>query len=225
VGCYDARMIRGHRAVAFLCGLALACFAPVAQAQDPGGRAVRASRLRAMGQAFLAAGDPGSAAGYFREAIGVDPRDAESYAALGGIYLDRGSLGDALEVFSAGLHVRPDHPPLLRGLASALERRGALREAAEALRALVQTVSSSVDDHRARAELARRRSAWSEALASYRAIIDLAAAGSDLPRGLVLEAREYVEALVLLTGETDPVRASAACSGPSELRRALARCP
>ncbi len=185
------------------------------------GRDARSARLRAMGQAFLAAGDPGSASGYFRDAIRVNPDDGEAYAALGRIYLDRGAIPDALEAFSAGLRRRPDHAPLWRGLATALERRGALSEAAEALRAWADRAPSDPAAHLARADLARRRGAWSEALSAYRRVVDLAAAGVDVEDVALEDARRYVRALAVLTRGVDPVR-SASCEDGSPVRHALA---
>lgn len=209
--------------VGFLVAAGLFATAGAALAQGSG-REARAARLRAMGQAFRAAGDPGSATGYFRDAIRVHPDDPEAYVALGQIYLERGSASDALEVLSAGIRRRPDHGPLWRGLATVLEERGALGDAAEALRQLAQRAPDDPAAHVARAELARRRGAWSEALGAYRRVVDLAASGTAVEPEMVAEARRYVAALAILVGGVDPVR-GAACDDPSAVRRALAQCP
>ena len=202
--------------------LAILLAASTAAAQGTG-RDARSSRLRAMGQAYLAAGDPGSAIGYFRDAIRVNPDDAEAYVALGEIYAGRGSVSDALEAYSAGIRRRPDHPGLWRGLARALERRGMLADAAEALRMLVERTPDAPESHAMRGELARRRGAWPEALASYRAVIDLGAGGATVEPELLADARRYVAALRVLVAENDPVRA-VSCEDASEVRSALARC-
>lgn len=207
--------------------VALAAASPGA-AQPPGdrsGRRDRAARLRAIGRALAAAGDPGSAAGYYRDAIRVDPSDAEAYEALGTIYLERGSIGDALEVYAVGLRHRPDHAPLLRGQARALAARGDLDGAATALRALIDAAPEDVLAHLDRAALARRRGAFSEALASYRAILDLAARGRPVAEEGLSEARRYAAALVLLVEANDPVAGAIDCAAePSPVRRALAAC-
>lgn len=205
----------------------LVCLAALTATMPPkataqGGRADRAARLRAMGQAYLAAGDPGSAVGYFRDAIGVNSADAAAYESLGGIYLDRRAIADALDVYAAGLRRRPDHAGLWLGRARALELRGDARGAAEALRRLLRQAPDHVHAHRARAELARRRGAFGEALASYRAIVDLAARGRAVDGALVEEARRYAAALELLTRGMDPARPD--CDGASPVRRALAGC-
>jgi len=177
-----------------------------------------------MGQAFLAAGDPGSAAGYFRDAIAADRRDGESYVLLGGIYLDRGSINDALAIFSAGLRYRPDHGPLWRSLARGLELSGDLRRASDALRELTARVPDDWEGHYARANLARSRHAHAEAQASYRAVIDLAAAGSRVPEEELTLCRRYTAALGVLLREVDPVGGPDRCASASPLRQALAGC-
>jgi tetratricopeptide (TPR) repeat protein len=197
--------------------------------RDPANRRERAARLRATGQRFLAAGDPGSAAGYFRDAVAVDPQDAEAYEALGRIYLARGAVGQALEVFSSGLRRRPDAAPLWRAIADALVASGDLEDAAEALRQLVERAPDDPEAHRARGELARRRGAWSEALASSRAILDLAARRIAVAPEALEEARLLEPALTRLAGGVDPARGTVRCTArearsASPIRRALAGC-
>ncbi len=177
-----------------------------------------------MGQAFLAAGDPGSAMGYLRDAIAADRGDAASYVLLGNIYLERGSTSDALSVFSEGVRYRPDYGPLWRGLARGFEAGGDLERAAEALRELTARVPDDWRGHYARAALARRRRAHAEAQASYRAVIDLAAAGADVAEEELTLSRRYVAALGVLLGEIDPVRGPDRCALDSPVRRALAGC-
>jgi Tfp pilus assembly protein PilF len=191
---------------------------------DPAGRAERAARLRSMGQAYLAAGDAGSATAYFRDAIATDRDDAESYVLLGEIYLERGRTHDALAVISAGVRQRPDHGPLWRSLARGLETDGQLDEAARALRELTTRVPDDYRGHYARAELARRRRAHAEAQASYRAVIDLAAGGAAVPEADVTQSRRYVAALGVLLQEVDPVGGADRCTTGSVVRIALARC-
>lgn len=214
--------------------LALAALADPVWAQprpgDPAGRRERAARLRETGQRYLAAGDPGSAAGYFRDAIGVDPQDVASYEALGRIYLQRGNVGHALEIIEAGLRRRPDAPALWRALADALVARGAIDDAAEALRHLVSRTPQDPEAYRALGALARTRGAWSEALGAYRAVIDLAARGTAVAADALDEARRFEAALTRLAGGVDPSRGAIRCGAGegrsrSELRRALARCP
>ena len=126
----------------------------------------RAAELRARGDAYLAAGDRGSAIGWYRDALSVDPSDGASYAALGRIYLDRGALADARAAFEAGVRRAPDHPPVWLGprrdAGTAWDRGD---DAADAMRELTRRRPRDAVAWRARAELARRRwGAWSEAL-------------------------------------------------------------
>jgi tetratricopeptide (TPR) repeat protein len=200
----------------------MSALAPVASAQAPLRRVDRAAELRAQGDAHLAAGDRGSAIGWYRDALSADPSDARSYAALGRIYLDRGSLDDARAVLEAGASRAPDHAPLWLMLSEVLERIGAGEEAAQALRVLVRRQPTDPTAHRARAELARRRGAWSEALTAYRAIAALAEGATEVDPELVAQARDDIAALGVLVATLDPVRRG--CETGSPLRRALARC-
>lgn len=199
-----------------------------AMAQGGAARADRAERLRAMGRAWLAAGDLGSAAGYFRDAIRVHPTDPASYVRLGEIYLERDDPAEAIEVLEAGLEQRPGHAAIVRHLAEALERSGDRQAAAEALRDLLERRPGDVRAHLARARLARERGAWSEALASYRALIDLAARGGPVPQDVLAKAREDAAGLRVLVGGVDPARGGRCDAGaadddaPTAVRRALA---
>jgi Tfp pilus assembly protein PilF len=218
----NGRDERGFPRTPVLCLVFLLAAAPAA-AQE-GARRARAARMQAIGQAYLAAGDPGSASGYFRDAIRIDPDYPDAYVALGRVYLARGSMADALEAFQAGLRRQPDHPPLWRGVADALEAQGSLEEAAVALRELLRRVPDDVGGHRARADLARRRGAWTEALASYRAVVDLSARGFDVDADALAEARRYAAGLEILAGSLDPVTGHGCPDDASAVRRALADC-
>lgn len=198
----------------------LAPIAPVVSAQGGAHRAERVAELRARGDAYLAAGDRGSAIGYYRDALAIDPSDGPSYAALGRIHLDRGALADARASFEAGVRRAPEHPPLWLGLSETLERMGSPGDAAVALRELVQRTPRDPAAWRARAELARRRGAWSEALGSYRAILALREEGATVEDATLEEAERSVVALRFLVGTLDPVRRAGSAS---PVRRALAR--
>ncbi len=202
----------------------LSCPASASAQGDPSGRSARAARLRSMGQAYVAAGDPGSAMAYFRDAIAADPRDAESHVLLGRIYLDRQRLEDGLHVLSAGLAVRPDYGPLWRALAEGYQAQGDLGRAGAALRELTLRLPGDWEGHLARAELSRRRRAHAEALGSYRALVALAAEGAPVPSAAVAEARRYAAALEVLLREVDPVTGPDRCRDASPVRRALAGC-
>lgn len=186
-----------------------------AEAQRPG-RAEIAAEHRARGDALRAAGDRGSAIGWYRDAISADPSDALSYERLGRVYLERGAFDDARAAFEAGVARRPDHAALWLGLAEVLEAMGAPDDAARAMRELTRRAPEDPDAWRARAALAMRRGAWSEALAVYRRIALLPGASEELRE----EAARSLVALRFLVGTSDPVRR---CDEDSEVRRALCR--
>lgn len=205
-------------AIPLLAGL-LAASPAVAQ---PRGPSPRTARLLRTGEAYLRAGDRGSAIGYFREALQADPRAPRPYALLGEAYRARGSFDEARTVFEAGLVRNPDHAPLWLGLARTLVDAGEMELAAAAVRSLLARAPRHPEGLRLRAALARRRGAWSEALTAYRTLL---AAADELGLGEeeIAEARRYEAALRLLARPLDPVSAPRACAG-SPIRRALARC-
>lgn len=208
------------RRLAFALSLLLSS-AAVAHAQ-PASRpaSARAARLIRAGEAYLAAGDRGSAIAYFRDAIAADPLAGRAYERLGECYRGRGSLAEARRVYETGLARLPGHAPLWLGLARTLEAQGALSEAARAVRSLLARDPEHLEGLQLRAELARRRGAWSEALGATRALLSNASA---LPPEQVSDARRYEAALRILARPLDPASAPRACD-LSPLRRALARC-
>ena len=200
-----------------------------AQQPDPSARRARATALVATGERYLAAGDPGSAIAYFRDAVGTDPDYADAFDALGRAYLGRGRVTDAIDALRAGIRRRPEAARLWRDLARALETAGDLEEASRALRECTRRAPEDPEAFVARASLARRRSKWSEALGAYRRVLDLAAGGASVAATDADEARRYAAALEVLVGGVDPVRDRSACSdttGPRAtlVRRTLARC-
>lgn len=206
-------MTLGARALFTL--VLVAAMAPgVASAQNH-----RSSRSLTTGRAYLAAGDRGSAIGYFRDALGADPNHAEAYVALAEAYEGRGALQEARRVFQAGLARRADHMPLWEGLTRVLAALGHPEEAARAARELTQRDPHRVAGWLLRARLATARGAWSEALTAYRRVVALAE-----DEGLVEDASRREAALRLLAAPMDPVSAPRVCTEASPVRRALARC-
>ena len=195
-------------------------FAASAGAQPSRPISPRAASLIRTGEAYLAAGDRGSAIAYFRDAIAADPQAAPAYEGLGECYRGRGSLEDARRAYEIGLARLPDAAPLWMGLARTLEAMCALDDAARALRSLLARHPDHLEGLAFRADLARRRGAWSEALTTYRALLSRA---RELSSDQVSEARRYEAALRILARPLDPVSAPRACEA-SPLRRALARC-
>ncbi len=174
----------------------------------------------------MRSGDAGSAIGYFRDALSIDPSDARAYEGLARIYLTRGNLRDALDALGAGLRRRPDDGGLWGAYADTLLAQGDLPGAAQALRERTARTPDDVDALWARADVARRRGAWAEALACSRRILDLAATGAAVTPARAFEARAFAAALSVLAGGTDPVRGAVErCDHRSFVRNALAGCP
>ena len=182
----------------------------------------RAARLIQSGDAFLRAGDRGSAIAYYRDAVAADPQATGGYERLGEAYRARGSLDDARAVYETALSRHPEHTPLWLGLARTLVDSDRLDDAAAAVRSLLARTPDDPDGLAMRAELAFRRGAWSEALTAYRTLI-AASARIGLDPARVDEARRYEAALRVLARPLDPVSAPRACD-ETPLRRALAHC-
>lgn len=178
---------------------------------DPAGaqvgyRAERAAELTAMGGRFLEAGDRVSAAGYFREAIGVDPSFAPAYVALGELQLARGALRDAEETFRIAAARAGTEARVWIGLARTLEAMGADEDADGVLAQASAALREDETILSFRAEHAERRGRWSLALALTRRLATLAVRRGESERAGTLRARE--RALSVLVGNLDPVRGS-----------------
>ncbi len=204
-------------------GLSASASAQPSRAARPG--EARAARLIQTGESYLAAGDRGSAIGYFREAIQSDPGAIRAYLRLGESYRGRGSLRDARTVLEAGLVRDPDAAALWLALAETLREAGAIDDAARAVRSLLARQPDHPAGLRMRASLARERGAWSEALTAYRRLVAQADALGLSPEERA-EAERYEAALRLLARPLDPISAPRSCADDaSAIRRAVARCP
>ncbi|MGE0789339.1 MAG: tetratricopeptide repeat protein [Sandaracinaceae bacterium] len=220
-------MIGAFSHLAAAVALALAIAPASAEAQPGRGvdrRGERVEQLLSRGEAHLTAGDRGSAIGYFRDAIAVDPTAPRPYLLLGRAYRERGSFADARAVLEAGLVRQPDAAELWLELARLLHDDGATDDAARALRSLLARHPDHPDGLRLAASYARERGAWNEALTAYRRLIARADAlgigGEELA-----EARRYEAALRVLARPLDPVGAPRSCAADaSPIRRAVARC-
>ena len=196
-----------------------------AQPRDPAGRSARATRLRELGEAWARSGDPGSAIGYFREALAIDPSDARAYEGLTRLYLGRSALRDAADTLRVGLARRPDDAGLWAAQAEVLAALGDLDGVTAALRERVARTPDDPEALAAHAAHAGRRGAWAEALASHRRLLDLAERGAEVGAERLATSRALAEALAVLAGGTDPVRGDAArCPLASPVRSALAGC-
>lgn len=191
-------------------------------AQAPLAPPDRVEQALRTGEAFLRAGDRGSAIGWFRQALQRNPNDPRPYALLGEAYRQRNDLNNARQVLEAGLVRRPESVALWLTLAHTLRQADDLERAAAALRSLLRRAPDHLEALRMRAAIARERGAWSEALTVTRRLVhDGEALGlSEAERE---EARRFEPALRLLARPMDPVSAPRACHG-SGIRRALARC-
>jgi tetratricopeptide (TPR) repeat protein len=193
-------------ALVLLSAFALSFGAGAARGQAADGyRSERAAELTGLGARFLEAGDRVSAAGYFREAIGIDPAFAPAYVALGELQLARGSTRDAEETFRVGATRAGRDVRLWIGLVRALEASGSTGEAESVL---VQAEGTFRRDRTLlafRADRAEDQGRWSLALSLTRRLASIAEEERDAEALARLRARE--RALAVLVGGLDPVRA------------------
>jgi tetratricopeptide (TPR) repeat protein len=155
-----------------------------------------AERYRQMGDAYVAAGDRGTAIGWYRDAIAADPSDPRAYDSLARVYLSREQPSEARAVYEAGLQRVRQGDALYEGLALTLERLSLLDAATEVLRRWTELVPGSVEAHRGRARLAERRGRFAEALNAWRRVLFLSRDD--------VEAGPRVRALPRLVGTLDP---------------------
>jgi tetratricopeptide (TPR) repeat protein len=216
--------------------LAILLIAPVLSAPvsaQPNSTVDRVARYIQRGDAHRAVGDTVSALAFYRDAIAVAPRRSEGYAALGAMYLEIGEPARALEVYEAGVASAHGGEALWLGYARTLEKLGQPGRALDALRRWLEVEPRSRGGLRALADAAERRGAFAEALAARRALLDqLAESGArsgesgELARETASE-RAQVRALERILGAAERVRSREACEAeePSNVARALARCP
>jgi len=138
--------------------------APV-RALDPAPRpapAASASALVRRGLEAAQAGAAGEAARLFREALDLDPSDAETWNRLGVVFARQGETSSATEAFGRAIAITPSHAEAHRNLAVVLDRRGRAAEAATHYRAFLAHGGASHPDRagveRRLAELSRGRS-------------------------------------------------------------------
>jgi Tfp pilus assembly protein PilF len=185
-----------------------------AQEPDTAARRARADAFVERGRRYLDAGDPGSAVGFFVDALRVDPRHEAAYLALVTAHRRRQRNDDAIAVLELALRMRPRSIPLRLARADLLVDLSRERDALQDLR-----VATGLDpnDGRAwcvRAEVARTVGAYTESLAAYRRAASFVGACADADR--------YARALLGLARETDPVaRACARAAHGSAVEHAL----
>ncbi len=176
-------------------------------------QAQRTNRLLEVGQGHADAGNPGSAVGFFREAIQVSPNDPRGYVALAEAYLTIDQVSNALEVTESGLRRRPGDRALgwvhARVLISANDPR-----ADTALARISRRYPRFLPARWVTARRAQAKGNWSIALAMYRALVRFET--DDKKRA---EARQMVGALLRLT-TLDPLVTRCARE-PTALERAL----
>ena len=134
------------------------------RASEPAPRstpAATASALVRRGLERAHAGAVGEAATLFREAIEVEPSDAETWNNLGVVLARQGETSEASQAFRRALALQPSHAEAHRNLAVVLDRRGRPTEAVPHYRAFLSHGGASHPDRagvgRRLAELSRGR--------------------------------------------------------------------
>ncbi len=208
----------GIQVVALACAvLWLASASALAQTNDPAGRVERAQELTARGQRLVAAGDPGSAVWYLREALRVEPAFAAAAVALADLYLARGEASAALDVLNDAVSRGPGHAAVWLRLSRVLWSLSAEADAVEALREGLRRDPDDADLLRELAQRSLQRGEWLRALSASRALQSFALEPAVEP--------DAEAALRVLVGTSDRAR-GLRCDGQlSVVRRALCGCP
>jgi predicted Zn-dependent protease len=208
------------------CGAVALCLARVEAQQpaptvsrDPAGRVERARDLTAHGQRLVAAGDPGSAVWYLREALRVEPAFAPAAVVLADLYLGRGEASTALDVLHAAVTRAPGHAALWLRLSRVLWSLNAESDAVEALREGLRRDPSDADLLRELTQRSLQRGEWLRALSASRALQALHVEGVE-----AAQENDAEEALRVLVGTSDRARGLRCDAALSSVRRALCGC-
>jgi hypothetical protein len=97
----------------------------------------RVAALMRTGMEAAQTGEMDEAASAFREAVEVDPNDAEAWSSLGVVLVRTGDEARGVEAFRRALRAAPGHPEAHRNLAVVLDRQGRGAEAAHHYRAFL----------------------------------------------------------------------------------------
>lgn len=123
--------------------------------------AATALGLTRRGLEAAQSGAAGEAASLFRQAVELNPTDAETWNNLGVVLARQGEVSDASDAFRRALALRPAHAEAHRNFAVVLDRRGRTSEAIMHYRAFLANAGASSPDRegaeRRLAELSRVR--------------------------------------------------------------------
>ena len=125
-----------------------------------------------------------------RQALDVDPRNADAHAILGSIFAEKEHWFEAATHFKLAIASTGAHPRLLAGLGHATLRLGQLNEAREVLEAATAADPQALEPRVYLAEIEERVGAFEEAarlLASAEPIAQRQGSDVDLQRSALLE--------------------------------------
>lgn len=133
-----------------------------------------------LGIAQKRLGQPGMAVSAYREAIRLDPRNADAHLNLGNVLLEMKNIKQAVEHYQSALQIRPEFPAALRGLAKADATNSEMRHLSGAFGRLVGEGDQSGVIDSIRRELSEgerftdRKSVYEKSVAAERAATELA---------------------------------------------------
>lgn len=107
----------------------------------------RVAALMRAGVDAARSGKLDQAAAAFREAVEVDPADAEAWDSLGVVLVRAGDEARGVEAFRRALRAVPGHREAHRNLAVVLDRQGRSAEAARHYRAFLAKSPAGSPDH------------------------------------------------------------------------------
>lgn len=135
-------------------------------------------------------GQPQQAEAAYREALRLDPQDAELHYDLGGLLLDQGRPEEATACFRSALALAPGHPQVLLQLGNALSAQGRYADAAESLQAALRGDPSDPAAHYNLGNALRELGQPQQAADCYRAALRLAPNDADSHNNLGNVLRE-----------------------------------
>jgi tetratricopeptide (TPR) repeat protein len=137
-----------------------------------------------LGTDLLAAGKVDDAITHFRNALRIEPEDADSHYSLGTALLQKGSIDEAIAEFQGALQIEPGDADAHYNLAAAFRQEGKLDEAIAHYQSALQFKPDNAEAHYNLAVALRQEGRVDEAITHYEAALKLKPDNADAENNL-----------------------------------------
>jgi tetratricopeptide (TPR) repeat protein len=126
-----------------------------------------------LGVALVSRGELKKAVQHYRDALRIDPANAEAHNNLGVALLEQGELGEAIEHYREALRINSDYAEAHYNLGNVLVRRGEIDEAVEHYRAALRTRPADAKAHYNLGTILARKGQLEEAMQHFRQALEI----------------------------------------------------